>query len=225
LLESVVSDPRFVVTQIQATMGNDLEAPSDSAISAEISNYGRSLTQNERACALSHMSAREIISQSEFGGVILEDDARIINLESFYSLSVHFLLRNTNRRKILSLVTYFPNKPKIKSQIWKKSYFRLLSNSPLAVAAAITPNAAKQLLKNSKKNSTVADWPGFRCVFYILDAGVVNHGDDESESIIGNAGFRVEKGTINLTSKKDIIRTTRRVFQKIDTFRIRNIQD
>jgi GR25 family glycosyltransferase involved in LPS biosynthesis len=214
-----------MVTQLQATMGNDLKVPSDIAISEEISNYGRRLTQNERACALSHTSAREIISKSEFGGVILEDDARIINLENFYSLSVRFLLRNQKKRKILSLVNYFSNKPENKSQIRPKSYFRLLSHAPLAVAAAITPKAAKQLLKNSKKNSAVADWPGFRCVFYILNTGVVNHGDAESESIIGNVGFRVEQGTINFTSKKDIIRITRKVLQKIDTYRIRNIQD
>ena len=225
LLESVVSDPRFVVTQLKATMGKDLKAPSEKVFHEEILNYGRHLTQNERACAVSHMRAREIISKSDFGGVILEDDARITDVENFYSSSVSFLLKNHDKKKILSLVSYFPNRRRIKVRVWDRCYFRLLSNSPLAVASAMTPHAAKQLVENAKKNSAVADWPGSKCVFYILRVGVVNHGDVESESIIGNIAFRTEQGTINLNSKTGIIRITRRIFQKIDAYRIKDIQD
>ena len=219
LLESLRSDSRFIVTQIPATMGQEMKNPLESTIREEVSNYGRCLTQNERACAVSHTKARKLIHESDLGGIILEDDARITDLDNLYSLSLSFLQKNAGKRNVLSLVSYFPNNPKPQSQTKKKKFFRLLSSAPLAVGAAITPLAAGQLIDNFSKGSLVADWPNSKCVFYILEVGVINHGDLETESIIGDEASRVERNHIEYLSYKIFARIL-----KVDTLRISNIQ-
>lgn len=224
LLESVISDPRFVVKQIQATMGQDAENPSKFSIAQEISNYGRCLTQNERACAVSHARARKIIHESVLGGIILEDDARITDVDKLYALSLSFLQRSSEKSHILSLVSYFPSGSEIKARTRKKKFFRLLSHAPLAVGAAITPLAARRLVKNSIRYSMVADWPRLRCIFYILEVGVINHGDVETESIIGGVDSRVERYDFGSSPYKSFLRVIRRLFQKIDMLLIKRIQ-
>ncbi len=224
LLESLKSDSRFVVTQIPATMGQEMKSPLESTLMEEVSNYGRPLTQNERACAVSHTKARKLIHESALGGIVLEDDARITDLDKLYSLSLSFLQESTGKRNVLSLISYFPNSPKTQSQTQKKKFFRLLSSAPLAVGAAITPFAAGQLIDNFAKGSFVADWPNSKCVFYILEVGVINHGDVETESIIGDVGSRVDGNYFEHLSYKTFARILRRLSQKVDTLRISNIQ-
>jgi len=224
LIESLRSDTRFVVTQIPATMGQEMKNPLESTLKEEVSNYGRPLTQNERACAVSHTKARKLIHESTLGGIVLEDDARITDLDKLYSLSLSFLQQSTGKRNVLSLISYLPNSPKTQSQTRKKKFFRLLSSAPLAVGAAMTPLAAGQLIDNCTKRSLVADWPGSKCVFYILEVGVINHGDAETESIIGNVGSRVEGNYFEFLSYRIFARILRRGSQKVDTLRITNIQ-
>lgn len=219
-----MSDSRFVVTQIPATMGYEMKNPLESTLREEVSNYGRCLTQNERACAVSHTKARKLIHESTLGGIILEDDARITDLDKLYSLSLSFLQQSVGKRRVLSLVSYFPNSPKTQSQTRKKRFFRLLSSAPLAVGAAITPLAAGQLIDNFAKGSLVADWPNSKCVFYILEAGVIIHGDVETESIIGDVGSRIEGNDFEYFSYKIFARIFRRLSQKVDTLLISNIQ-
>lgn len=224
LLDRLNGDVRFVVTQIDATMGQSMQEPTELSLISEHRNYGRSLSQGERACAVSHQRARAIISHSDFGGIILEDDARIIDLDRLYYHSSQFLQKKSNQPRILSLVSYYSNEPKIQIGKLRQLYFPLFSDAPLAVAAAMTPTAASQLVSSSKKSSMVADWPHSRCRFYILRKGVINHGDSETSSVIGHVDSRISQLKVSLLFPYGINRIPKRIIQKLDQYLIKTIQ-
>jgi hypothetical protein len=225
LLDRLKGDTRFVVTQIDATMGENMLGPTEISLKSEYRNYGRSLSQSERACAVSHQCARAIISQSDFGGIIFEDDARIIDLDRLYYFSLHFLQKKSKQPRILSLVSYITRDPKSPPGSLQKFYYPLFSDAPLAVATAMTPKAAVELVSGSKKGSMVADWPHSRCKFYVLREGVVNHGDSETSSIIGDADSRIVQMKFSLSSPYAINRIPTRIFQKLDKYLIELIQN
>lgn len=225
LLDRLKGDTRFVVTQIDATMGQSMGEPTEISLKSENRNYGRSLSQSERACAVSHQRARAIISQSDFGGIILEDDARISDLDRLYYYSSQFLQKKLNKPRILSLVSYFMNEPDSSLGKLREFYYPLFSDAPLAVATAMTPKAAAALVSNSKKSSMVADWPHSRCKFYVLRKGVVNHGDSETSSVIGYVDSRTSQLKVSLLFPYGINRIPTRIFQKLDQYLIKLIQN
>ena len=83
-------DQRFKLEYIEASMTPSYSEVSNRniAYSTEIFEYfqGRKLTPAEIGCADSHNRARALIKSHTGGGVILEDDARIINIVSFLSI-------------------------------------------------------------------------------------------------------------------------------------------
>jgi GR25 family glycosyltransferase involved in LPS biosynthesis len=104
LLNSLHASSIFEVIKLDATMGIDLGAPESLITTQELIRFGRILTQNERACAISHTRARAVIKNSNFGGVIMEDDARILDIELFQKTVCEFLESNALQKKILSLL-------------------------------------------------------------------------------------------------------------------------
>lgn len=205
---------------IDATMGYSLEYPCKESIQREFSFYGRALTQNERACAISHTRAREILAKSDFGGVILEDDARILNPEAFVTEARDFLRTHRGKQHVLTLLTYLKTPHVEKRRNTGRNTFRLFAEAPLAVGAALTSKAAKCLISAATDQSMTADWPTSRCVFFGLKAGVIKHGDSETVSMIGDVENRVSTVGFRLISQCDLIGIKRRLFQKIDTMRI-----
>jgi GR25 family glycosyltransferase involved in LPS biosynthesis len=205
---------------IEATMGYSLDYPNKTSVLDEFNSYGRVLTQNERACAISHRRAREILAQSDFGGVILEDDARIVNPEAFVNETRDFLQTHLGKEDVLTLLSYLKSPPGKKFMSKGNNTFRLLAEAPLAVGAALTPEAAKCLVAAATELSMTADWPTSNCVFFGLKTGVIRHGDSQTVSMIGDVDERVSRLRFRLTLRCDVIGIKRRLFRKIDTVRI-----
>jgi len=209
---------------VDATMGKDLDEPSLISRTYEMNHYGRYLTQNERACAISHTQARKHISDTGFGGVVLEDDARIWDHIGFEEAIKYFLENHKNKAGVLSLLNYVTQIPIGPSTRTGPQIHKLLAESPLAVAAVITPMAATELVGSATTYSQTADWPSSRCKFYILESGVVKHGDENTQSVIGKTIDRVHHKTNPMKSLASLIRLQRRILQKLDLFRINQIQ-
>lgn len=220
LLVQLEKISRVETIVIEATMGHSLGFPCDASIQNELTCYGRALTQNERACAISHRRAREILAKSDFGGIILEDDARILNPEAFVTETRDFLRTHRGKKHVLTLLSYLKTPHGRKRRCMGKNSFRLFAEAPLAVGVAITPEAAKCLISAAKDRSMTADWPTSRCVFFGLKTGVIQHGDSETVSMIGDVEDRVSSMSASLISQCDFIGIKRRLFQKIDTIRI-----
>ena len=212
------------VVILDATMGRDLNEPSLPSRSFEMNAYGRNLTQNERACAISHSRARQLIAETENGGAILEDDARILDCEKFQHATLSFLESQQSKASVLSLLAYLTEALGRTEKCVKSGTRKLLAESPLAVAAVITPKAATELVRSAMIESQTADWPSSPCKFYILESGVVSHGDEQTQSIIGATIDRVNRKTNPFKSILSLRRFKRRFLQKLDSYRIKRIQ-
>jgi GR25 family glycosyltransferase involved in LPS biosynthesis len=220
LLTQLEKNATVKLIVIEATMGFALDFPSEISVSKEMESYGRTLTQNERACAISHTRAREILATSDFGGAVLEDDARIINVDAFISQVCDFLETHRGTNHVLTLLDY-SNRPQTRIRNPKRnSTFRLLAEAPLAVGVALTPIAAKALVIAASKRSMTADWPTSPCVFFGLRSGVVTHGDADTESVIGDLESRVTSNIYSSLINGDLKGIGRRLLRKIDTFLI-----
>jgi hypothetical protein len=193
LLKSLKPSSIFEIIKLDATVGAELSAPKSLVTTQELVSFGRVLTQNERACAISHSRAREIIKNSNFGGVILEDDARILNLEMFEKIICEFLVSQRRQKKILSLVQYHGTNNQGFLSKEQNRLFRLPGSFPLAVAYTLTPKAAEELNFQSKKRSGISDWPDSSCTYYFLRSGLVRHGDEQTNSIIGQVEIRTSR--------------------------------
>jgi hypothetical protein len=166
-------------------------------------SIGRELLPGEIGCAFSHYSARKIISNSKFGGVILEDDARIRNSEVFYKSAAQFLQDQSGKASVLSLAGWNPA-PLLENQdlnIEKMvRNLKLLGVPPLALGYALTPLAAKELIQGSYPIKETADWPSSKCSFFVTNGILAFHGDGRTPSIIdyGGSSLRVRP---NLTQR------------------------
>lgn len=196
LIKLLSSEPRVNLVRISAKMVASDRDISDFGIKVNYKVFplleGRLLSHGEIGCAQSHNEARSLLAESTNGGVILEDDARILDLDSFIKISTDFLNQNRNSKRILSLTGMSQinavNKKKDKSPAHK--WMRTYGHSPLAVANAITPMAACDLLNSNQPIKYVADWPYSKSKFYSVKVPVVCHGDETTESLIDASGSR-----------------------------------
>ena len=146
---------------------------------------GRSLSLPEIGCASSHNQARALIAASSVGGVVLEDDARICDLDNFVDLSVFFLASRKNDAAVLNLSNPLPF-----SEIFSHSqgsdvyYTRRVCPTPLAVGYATTTIAAERMVENNDPIQCVADWPSKGVSFFSTGHGLVHHGDGQTVSTI-----------------------------------------
>jgi hypothetical protein len=190
---SFKDDQRFRLEYIEASMTPSYSEVSNKniAFSTEIFEYfqGRKLTPEEIGCADSHNRARKIVKNNRFGGVILEDDARIVDIDSLFQEVNMFLNIKKNTTSVLNL-TGFRNLSKKKvSQI---SFTRILTQPDLAVGYALTSLASHFLLNANCPITHVADWPQSKCNYYVSDLRKVVHGDLNTKSLIdrNEIGFR-----------------------------------
>jgi hypothetical protein len=157
--------------------------------------HGRKMSPQEIGCATSHNLARSLIAKSISGGVILEDDARIIDLDSFYNLSTKFLQESAGTLSVLSLTGFRELTALNSNGILTKSrnIVHLLGKPDLAVAYVLTPVAGGELTNANIPISTVSDWPESECHYFALLSPVVKHGDSSTASIIviGKNDFRI----------------------------------
>jgi hypothetical protein len=185
----------FKMTRVDAVMTRNSEQLQESEVNYDQDKaryyLGRNMLPSEIGCAASHNIARKLISESPWGGVILEDDARIPDLDLFSSLVTDFLEKNKGGAAILSLAGWKP-----KSFDYESDYeisrevtqIRLLGHPPLALAYALTPLAAQLLYKSNRTIFQVSDWPKSKCRYFVTSSIVVYHGDQQTQSIIDPEG-------------------------------------
>lgn len=194
-------DKRFKLEYIEASMTPSYSEVANRGIafSTEIFEYfqGRKLTPAEIGCADSHNRARDLIKSHVDGGVIMEDDARIINIDSFYMMATDFLSSQNLNLSILNLTGFrgigletLRNKSMEKNRCVK-----LWGRPDLAVSYALTNKAAAELLKSNQPIIDVSDWPDVKCNYFVPLRPPVKHGDTTTSSIIDSTklSFRVNE--------------------------------
>ena len=199
-------DQRFKLEYIEASMTPSYSEVSNRSIaySTEIFEYfqGRKLTPEEIGCADSHNRARDLIQSHTGGGVILEDDARIINIDSFFIMATDFLSSQNAKLSILNL-TGFRNiglEASKNRSTNNNRYIKLWGSPDLAVSYALTQKAATELLISNTPIIGVSDWPHSKCYYFVPLIPLVRHGDKNTQSIIDSTknNFRISK---SLTKK------------------------
>jgi hypothetical protein len=224
LFEVISRSEVFEPVLIVATMGYSLPGDNEDFIQEEVLRYGRVLTRNERACAVSHSEARSLIAQSRQGGIVFEDDARVINLEHLERATIGFLKKFSDMSSALGLLDYKSAHLEGCTYNLPLKFRRLLAETPLAVATVLTPIAAGEILKSSATSSQLADWPKSKCCFFILPDGCIRHGDTTSGTVIGDTAVRVSGKTPQLFSRHGLTISYHRFLQKLDTFLISRYQ-
>ena len=201
-------DQRFKLEYIEASMTPSYSEVSNRRItySTEIFEYfqGRKLTPAEIGCADSHNRARDLIKSYATGGVILEDDARIINIDSFFIMATEFLSFQNSKLSILNL-TGFRNiglEASKNRSTNNNRYIKLWGSPDLAVSYALTQKAAGELLKSNTPIIGVSDWPHSKCYYFVPLIPLVQHGDKNTQSIIDSAknNFRVSNSFVRKIS-------------------------
>jgi GR25 family glycosyltransferase involved in LPS biosynthesis len=197
-------DYRFKIQYIEATMAYSYRDLLSKNISYSHEKfelfYGRKLSPAEIGCADSHNRARGVIQSSLSGGVILEDDARIKNVDQFYNSVSNFLAQKPNSYSILNL-TGFRN---LNLNSYKSKFFnRIFVHPDLAVGYALTTLAALALCHANLPISSVADWPRSRCKYYVPNFISIDHGDSNTSSLIdSNTSFKRNKPKLSFKLKQ-----------------------
>jgi len=143
----------------------------------------RKLSLTEIGCSLAHIGARNFLATREFGGVILEDDARIPNLDYFFASASLFLetiktpaLLNFSRSGKIESFTYtFPTIP----VLCKKT-----THSSTTVAYVLNKSGAEMIARTKYRLCSVPDWPYAKIDKFTMSHPVVAHGDVETLSTI-----------------------------------------
>ena len=200
-LKRKLKSERFQIITIPAIMINNEADITRQKLEVSKSNFklieGRNLSFGEIGCAASHNLARNLVAHSKYGGVILEDDARILNVEEFFSIANEFLVTMENKSSILSLtssITNELNNRAISGSDLKNNWYRIFGNPPLAVANVITPKAALAIYRANTPIKFVADWPVTKCNYYVCKYPIIKHGDEHSISIINPQNKNVRNG-------------------------------
>ena len=189
LLKSLEPTISLDVIELEATM---LKYDSPEFLNPKLVNlegskviYGRSLSPAEYGCAISNSSAREILSRTPFGGIVLEDDARIIDLPRFIQNATNFLLDQQGKSSVLSFFDGTPYAPRLKSfNKMKKPWIKVFGHTSFTVAYAITPQACRKLLEANTPTTFLADWPVTSTKFFLSTEALIKHGDENTKSVI-----------------------------------------
>ena len=121
LTDLLTRDSRFQIIYLNATMVNSFDQLQFYSVMYDQTHFefyeNRQMSFREIGCAKSHNDARQLISEIYLGGVILEDDARIANIDDFYNQSRLFLDSQKGSLAVLSLTGFRGLKKKlVKSQ-------------------------------------------------------------------------------------------------------------
>ena len=180
-------NPTFLeATILNANMAENMVSPQ--AVEYQKALYGRRFINPEMGCAMSHRSAQVIIAESTSGGLILEDDARINDLNLLIAMTEKFLIDHSDESAILS---FFDGRPwSIISPNFRNShkYLRNFGSTAYAVSYALTPKAAKELIVANHDLRYSPDWPITKCKYFTSTLNLVSHGDASTVSIIDPDG-------------------------------------
>ncbi len=187
LLKTFANDERFNI-KIWApvyldSFSSEKLLQSDFDVSKSTIYMLRKLSLAEIGCVLAHNEARNFLATKEYGGVILEDDARIPNLDYFFDSATLFLdtikipsiLNFAKIRKLENFDTVFPDIPVIQKE---NAY------PPSAIAYVLNKPGAEILSKTKYRLCSVPDWPYANIKKFSLSNPAVAHGDAETFSTI-----------------------------------------
>jgi GR25 family glycosyltransferase involved in LPS biosynthesis len=197
-------DERFKIQYVESSMASDYSDLLRKKIFYSPEKFelfnGRKLSPGEIGCADSHNRARKLIQSNLSGGVILEDDARIKNIDQFYNSVSIFLAQKSNSYSILNL-SGFRN---LNSKSSKSTRFnRIYAYPDLAVGYALTTLAALALHQANLPISNVADWPRSCCKYYVPNFASIVHGDSNTKSLIdSNIEFKRNEPKFSFKLKK-----------------------
>jgi hypothetical protein len=192
-LLDVLNKSKILRTQIiDATMYSRQSHKDEIDWRGQLAVYGSELPDGLIGCAMSHQNAFERVVDLGKGAIILEDDARIPSLEEFESLATHFLLDHSSGRYVLSLLPWNHKDGCLEKSVSNEGLFTLRGNTPLTVGYVLTLDAAKELSASNPKFKYAPDWPPSSVVYLSSLVGVINHGDQQSGSVIQH--LRRERG-------------------------------
>jgi hypothetical protein len=195
--------PEVSITIVPGVYLDRSEAPIDPLNTFE-NIIGRSLTIQELGCAKAHYLAREVIAVSKIGGLIFEDDARLHEPEKILEVALDFLDKHRGQSRILNFCesSLTPFKFNVSTHLVK-----LWGYSPLAVAYALTPEAARELNRANSKINWVSDWPYSKVNHFVSVPALVAHGDEKSGSEIA-----ILLGGQDLRHDRNIFKSIRKIF-------------
>jgi hypothetical protein len=203
------NDKRFELEYLEASMTPTYPDVNSRHIeySTEIFEFfhGRKLAPAEIGCADSHNRARKLIQNREDGGIILEDDARITNVDSLFNMAVNFLSSEKLNCSILSLTGFrqIGLKNSTEQLIEINKYIKLWGTPDLAVSYVLTNKSADELLKSNQPVKDVSDWPITKCKFFVPIVPLVQHGGLNDNSLIDStqSNFRNYESFVNKVIK------------------------
>jgi len=187
LLKALLNDDRFNLEfwdpVLLKSFNDERLIESGFDVNKSTSYVSRKLALNEIACALAHNRAREYLAVNKFEGVILEDDARIPNVDYFFDSATLFLtsvkvpavLNFATQRKVEDFENVPLGFPRLQKQI---------CHSPLNVGYVLNKAGAEMLSKTSYRLYMTSDWPYSKIKKYILVNPAVAHGDEKNTSTI-----------------------------------------
>lgn len=151
---------------------------------------GRSMLPGEVGCAISHSQAQEFLCRNPLGGLIIEDDAIITNLDGLIKDSKTFLTNKIESQAVLSFYNneFRPRYPYVSPQEYP--WTTIFGSPSSTVAYAITKSAAVVLAASNQPVYQLADWPFSRVKFSISNKSMVSHPKNVSGSVIDRAQTR-----------------------------------
>jgi len=187
LLKTFLNDDRFDLEFWDPVFLNSFNdehlVESGFDVKKSTSYMSRELALNEIACSLAHNRARAYLAVNKFEGVILEDDARIPNLNYFFDAAISFLnsvkvpavLNFASQKTVEDFGNALLDSPQLRKQI---------SHSPLTVGYVLNKAGADMLAKTKYRLYMTADWPYSKIEKYVLANPAVAHGDARNVSTI-----------------------------------------
>jgi GR25 family glycosyltransferase involved in LPS biosynthesis len=152
--------------------------------------YGRKLLPGEVGCSLSHNRERFLASKNPFGALIIEEDAKIQDLELLVTTTLEFLNTRFGKNGILSFYNNEFRFTRNNQPFIRGRWIRSIGAPSSTVAYAITNKSARVLFTKNSPVSFLADWPITDTSFYIAAMDVVSHSDDPHLSQIGPRSSR-----------------------------------
>lgn len=148
-------------------------------------SYGRELSIAERCCALAHRRAQERIVSS--GGIILEDDAVVLNFQLLADYASWVVESN---KSILLNLSSTQCAEDVNWEFDRNKIIRTCGPSALAVGYVASSQGMCQLIESNQSLQFVADWPPLKAIHYRLKFPVVAHGQRNFESLIAGSTRR-----------------------------------
>ena len=199
LLKQLHPSTLFEVIQFPAIMYDGSDHKFSPNYKKQKVIYARKLSNGEIGCAISHQLVQKTYMSINSPCVILEDDARIPNLEIFELVVSRFLKNHSNDKSILSLVPWKNGNTSPLQFDLPPEIIGLSGSTPTTVAYVITPKSMKEMSNSNFDFSFLPDWPPNSVKFYTTIHGVVTHGDSYTSSLIDSVGRKKANRLQNLS--------------------------